>query len=111
MRLETFENGTTINQTTALQYLLDKSEIKVEDGVYTIDIQYEGEEIVVTVEYTRTVYDGEHHPIGTNCVFNVVYSTDSFGQNPFSFETLIQDLHDQHLEEVEAWLYDAALKY
>ncbi|MFW5438945.1 hypothetical protein, partial [Paenibacillus apiarius] len=42
---------------------------------------------------------------------NVVYSTDSFGQNPFSFETLIQDLHDQHLEEVEAWLYDAALKY
>ncbi|MFW5437795.1 hypothetical protein, partial [Paenibacillus apiarius] len=110
MRLETL-NGTTINAAAALQYLLGKTEIQEEDGTYILDIQDEAEEIVVTVDYKRDAYDGERHNIGTNCVFNVVYSTDSFGQNPFSFETLIQDLHDQHLEEVEAWLYDAALKY
>lgn len=110
--METFENGVTINPYTALQYLLGKTEIKTEDGIYVLDIQDEAEEIIVTVDYERTAaYDGEHHPIGKSCVFNVTYSTDTYSHNPFSFAELIQDMHDQHLVEVETWLYEAVSKY
>ncbi|TDL57827.1 hypothetical protein E2R60_04930 [Paenibacillus dendritiformis] len=111
MKMETFGN-VVINPDTALQYLLGETEIKTEDGIYVLDIEDEAEEIVVTVDYERTAaYDGENHPIGKSCVFNVTYSTDTYSRNPFSFGELINDLHDQHLEEVETWLYEAVLKY
>lgn len=111
MKTETFDNGKTINAEAALQYLLGKSSIDAEGGHYILDIQDEGEEINVTVDYTRTVIDGENHSLGTNCVFNVTYSTDSYSRFRFSFGSLINDLHEQHLEEVETWLYESVLKY
>ncbi|GAV11335.1 hypothetical protein PBN151_1262 [Paenibacillus sp. NAIST15-1] len=111
MKKENFENGVIINSEAALQYLLGKSSIDADGGHYILDIQDEGEEIAITVDYTRTVADAEYHVLGTNCVFNVTYSTDRYSQNHFSFEVLINDLHEQHLDEVEAWLYEAVLKY
>jgi len=88
-----------------LQYLLGETKINVDGGHYMLEIQDEGDEIRVTVDYERTEYDAEHqlHP-GRSCVFNLTYSTDSFGPRPFSFERLSADLHEQGLEEVDEWL-------
>lgn len=91
-----------------IQWLLGDTKIEVEGGYYVLDIQDEGEEIRVTVDYERTERDGDLAPVGRNCVFNEVYGTDTFGQNPFSFEALSHDLHEQGLEEVDAWVVSFA---
>lgn len=86
------------------QFLLGETRIEADGGYYVLDIQDEGDEIHVTVDYERTEPEGDLVPIGRNCVFNVTYSTDSFGRNPFSFEELSHDLHEQGLETVDEWL-------
>lgn len=86
-----------------LQFLLGEIRIEADGGCYVLDIQDEGDEIHVTVDYERSEPAGELVPIGRNCVFNVRYSTDPFGRNPFSFEELIRDLHEHSLEAVEEW--------
>jgi hypothetical protein len=89
--------GTEINVSEALQYLAGETVAKIGQGKYFIDLQDEGEEITVTIDYEAN--------IGRNCVFNEeTYQTDSFGKNPFSFEQLSVDLHSQGLEEVDEWL-------
>lgn len=94
----------TMKENEVIQFLLGETRIDVEGGYYVLDIQDEGEEIRVTVDYERTERDGDLVPIGRNCVFNEAYSTDTFGRKPFSFEALSSDLNEQGLEEVDEWI-------
>lgn len=87
-----------------IQWLLSETKIEVEGGYYVLDIQDEGEEIRVTVHHERTEKDGDLSPIGRTCVFNEVYSTDSFGWKPFSLEALSSDLNEQRLEDLDEWI-------
>jgi len=91
-----------------LQFLLGETRIDVDGGYYVLNIQDEGDEVRVTVDYERTERDGDLQPIGRNCVFNETYSTDSFGLKPFSFEALSRDLHEQGLEAVDEWFVNFA---
>jgi len=91
-----------------LQFLLGETRIDVPGGYYVLDIQDEGDEIHVTVDYERKEKDGDLSPIGRNCVFNETYSTDAFGRKSFSFEVLSHDLHEQELEVVDEWFVDYA---
>ncbi|MBO8165093.1 MAG: hypothetical protein H0Z34_15525 [Brevibacillus sp.] len=105
MKIETFQNGTTIAHDEALQYLLGPTKIKEPDGYYMLDIQLEDADVTVTVDYERTVAEGDLKPIGRHCVFNTTYPN-----GIFRFEQLIEDLHAQDLEVVENWLYDFLVK-
>lgn len=87
-----------------LQYLLGETRIDVAGGYYVLEVQDEGDEINVTVDYERTERDGDLLPIGRNCVFNETYTADSYGDNPFSIEQLSADLHAQNLDEVDEWV-------
>jgi len=100
--------GVKINVEEALQYLQGPTKIAQEDGYYVLFFNDEGEHLQVSVDYERTESNPEKElvPIGRNCVFNELYSFDRYGENPFSFEQLIDDLHAQHLEAVENWLAD-----
>mgnify|MGYP001295898412 CR=1 FL=1 len=93
----------TPKETEILQFLLGETRIDVEGGYYVLDVQDEGDEICVTVDYERTERNGDLHPIGRHCVFNEVYSADSYRRKPFSFECLSHDLHEQELEAVDEW--------
>mgnify|MGYP001178066872 FL=1 len=95
----------TMKENEVLQFLIGETRIDADGGYYMLEIQDEGDEIHVTVDYERTKKDGDLYPIGRNCVFNTTYSTDSFGRKPFSFERLSQDLHEQGLEEVDEWFF------
>jgi len=92
-----------MKENEVLQFLLGETRIDVPGGYYVLDIQDEGDEIRVTVDYERTERAGDLSPIGRNCVFNVTYSTDPYGHRPFSFEAVSRDLHEQNLEEVDEW--------
>jgi len=98
----------TMKENEVIQFLLGPTRIDVDGGYYVLDVQDEGEEIRVTVDYERTERDGDLQPIGRRCVFNEVYSTDSFGRKPFSFERLSHDLHEQELEAVDEWFVQFA---
>ncbi|MBX6362107.1 MAG: hypothetical protein IRZ03_18795 [Acidobacterium ailaaui] len=98
--------GIQINVEEALQYLAGVTKITEEGGFYELQLNAQGEHLSVTVDYERTESNSEKElaPIGRKCIFNELYSFDVYGQNPFSFEQLIEDLHAQHLEAVENWL-------
>lgn len=105
MKIEEFENGKKISATHALQYLLGETNFETDSQKYRLEFEDDGEEIRVTVDAFRTVgftdFDGVDISPSTqwNCVFNQTY------QN-FTFAELLEDLHNQHLEEVEDHMYD-----
>lgn len=102
---------------SVLNYLLGQTEIKSESGYfefvvdgeafknyghYVLDIQDEGSEIRVTVDFIDYERKAE-------CLFNETYFTDTFGGftgEQFSLEQLSADLHAQHLHEVDHWIVD-----
>jgi hypothetical protein len=106
-KIEKLAGGIEVNVEEALQYLIGETKIAQEDGYYVLIVNGEGEHLQVTVDYERTKTDTEQGftSIGKQCVFNELYSYDVYGENPFSFKQLIDDLHDQHLDAVENWLY------
>lgn len=93
----------TMKENEVIQFLLGETKIDVGGGYYVLEIQDEGDEILVTVDYVRTEKDGDLSPIGRNCVFNMTYSTDQYAHRPFSFEALSRDLNEHGLEEVDKW--------
>ena len=93
----------TMKENEVIQFLLGETRIDVEGGYYVLEIQDEGDEIRVTVDYERTEKDGDLSPIGRNCVFNTTYSTDHYTEPSFSFERLSSDLNEHGLEEVDEW--------
>jgi len=107
-KIEKLAGGIEVNVEEALQYLIGETKIAQEDGYYVLIFNDEGEHLQVTIDYERTKNDTEQGftSIGKQCVFNELYSFDVYGENPFSFEQLIDDLHAQHLEAVENWLAD-----
>lgn len=86
-----------------IQFLLGETRIDMTGEYYILNIHDECDQISVTVDYERTERDGDLVPIGRHCIFNMTYSTDSFGPRPFSFEALSRDLNEHGLEEVDQW--------
>lgn len=108
MRVENIA-GIEIKVDEALQYLLGVGETKIEqeDGFYVLAFDDQGEYLQVTVDYGRTEADPAKGivPISCHCVFNEEYHFEQF-----SFEQLIEDLHAQHLEDVEFWVVNVLEK-
>lgn len=106
MRIENLAGGIKVNVDESLQFLVGETKIEQEDGYYVLNFSDEGDWLQVTVDYERTEADPAKGfvPIGIHPVFNESYSLDPCAENPFSFKRLVEDLHDQNLEDVENWL-------
>lgn len=96
MKIENLTGGIKVNVDEALRLLVGETKIEQEDGYYLLEFDSKGGDLNVTVDYKGG--------LGYNCVFNESYSLDSHDENPFSFEQFIEDLHAQHLEDVENWI-------
>lgn len=82
--------------------LLNSSEVEADGGAYTIRTYDSDEEVQITIEYTRTIREeGFHLSESPTVVFNETYP-----RKKFSIEKVVEDLHDQNLEEVEVWLWE-----
>ena len=86
--IENFENGKTINKEIATQYLLGETIFKGEEGEYIVDFQQEDEKTSVTIDFNR------------KCIFNEIWEYD------FTFQSFLDELHRQNLEEIEEQIYD-----
>jgi hypothetical protein len=103
-KIEHWDSGDTINAEEALQYIIGETYVKKDKfSDYKLEFIDDGEEIQITV-------DQINNNNTANCLFNEIYQTDSYAENTFSFEQLIDDLHVQHLEIVENWLADHLIK-
>jgi|HigsolmetaAR206D_1030411.scaffolds.fasta_scaffold00003_42 hypothetical protein len=96
--------GIEVNVAEAVSYLVEHA-LFVQDnddqGRFRLEVCKENNGLRVTVDYKRIESNIEKGlvPIGENCVFN-----ESYTDKQFTFEQLIKDLHEQHLEAVENWL-------
>lgn len=91
----------TTTENKFLDFLLGSTRLDVEEGYYIFDIEDDGENIRVSVDYERTILNETLQPIGKHCVFNKTYPA-----SEFSFERLSEELNDQNLNEVDRWLLD-----
>jgi hypothetical protein len=92
--IENFENGKVINKEIVFTELIGKTEFAGEAGKYILEfIQNDLDDIQVTViQISNTM--------GANSLFNEHYNEN------FTFTELLNDLHDQHLEELEELVYN-----